>query len=103
MRCRQFPTVPRSAAVGTSSPETKRCAVGKTLTMRCRFAQRLFDNLPKDTPLVIDMTNFDGMGTLLYPTFAEFASTRRLLAWAGSTGAKRHFESMRLPSSQVFD
>lgn len=65
--------------------------------------RRLFDSLPKDAPLVVDMTNFDGMGTLLYPAFIEFASARRLLAWAGSRGAKRHLDSMRLASSQVFD
>jgi hypothetical protein len=64
---------------------------------------RLFDRLPGEDPLVIDMTNFDGMGTLLYPTFVRFAAARRLLAWACSQNARRHVESMRVPKSQVFD
>jgi hypothetical protein len=38
MHCRQQPTDTASAAVGRETIETKRCAVGKKLTTRCRFA-----------------------------------------------------------------
>jgi hypothetical protein len=68
-----------------------------------RELRELFDTLPKESPLVVDMTNFDGMGTLLYPAFLAFASERPLLAWACSESAKRHIEAMRLPSPKVLD
>ena len=59
--------------------------------------------LPSGEPLVMDMTNFDGMGTLLYPAFVEFASGRRVLAWAVSGAARRHIASMGLGQSQFFE
>ena len=63
----------------------------------------LFATLPGEEPLVVDMTNFDGMGTILYPTFVEFASRRGLLAWAASVPARRHLEAMGLVRPQIFD
>src|SRR5205085_10583472 len=63
----------------------------------------LFSSLPSEEPLVVDMTNFDGMGTLLYPAFVEFATSGRRLAWAASSSARRHAESMGLAQPHVFD
>jgi anti-anti-sigma regulatory factor len=63
----------------------------------------LLSTLPKDEPLIVDMTNFDGMGTLLYPAFVEFASSRRFLSWAVSPSARRHVESMGLANLRIFD
>ncbi len=50
----------------------------------------------------MDMTNLDGMDTLLYPAFVEFASGRRL-AWAVSDAARRHNESLGLARPQLFE
>lgn len=63
----------------------------------------MLSTLPKDEPLIVDMTNFDGMGTLLYPAFVEFASSRRFLSWAVSPSARRHVESMGLANLRIFD
>jgi hypothetical protein len=62
----------------------------------------LLDSLRNDEPLVLDMTNFEGMGTVLYPIFIEFASQRCLSAWACSNSARRHIESMGLTSAHIF-
>jgi anti-anti-sigma regulatory factor len=64
--------------------------------------QRLFDSVLRQSPLVIDMTNFDGMGTVLYPIFRQFAKRHQCLAWACSEGAKRHLQSMGLSTSFLF-
>ena len=61
-----------------------------------------FASLPREEPVVVDMTNFDGMGTLLYPAFVEFASGRRV-AWALSSTARRQVESMGLNEPELFD
>lgn len=61
-----------------------------------------FASLPREEPVVVDMTNFDGMGTFLYPAFVEFASGRRV-AWALSSTARRQVESMGLNEPELFD
>jgi hypothetical protein len=62
-----------------------------------------FAALPSGEPMVMDMTNFDSMGALLYPAFLEFASERRSLAWAVSEMARRHVDSMGLVQPQFFE
>jgi hypothetical protein len=63
----------------------------------------LFSSLPAEEPLVVDLTNLDRMGTLLYPEFVAFASGRPLLAWAVSRHARRQLEDMHLDQPQIFD
>ena len=60
-------------------------------------------SLPMAEPMVVDMTNFEGMGTLLYPIFIQFASTHRHIAWSVSSAAKHHLEAMALSSPHVFE
>jgi hypothetical protein len=76
---------------------------GRVASCHQEELQRLFARLEREAGLVIDMTNFEGMGTLLYPTLVRFASTARRLAWACSKGARAQLESMRVPSAHVFD
>lgn len=63
----------------------------------------LFSSLLNDDPIIVDMTNFDGMGTLLHPAFVEFSSSRPQLVWAASGSVSRLIESLGLVHSQVFD
>lgn len=63
----------------------------------------VFASLPEGEPLVIDMTNFDGMATLLYPTFAAFASARQRLAWVATGEARRQVESIGLVHLNLFE
>jgi hypothetical protein len=74
------------------------------LALREQKALRaLFSSLPAEEPIVVDLTNLDRMGTLLYPDFVAFASGRPLLAWAVSRHARRQLEAMDLDQPQIFD
>ncbi|HUY89661.1 MAG TPA: hypothetical protein VMV10_13075 [Pirellulales bacterium] len=68
-----------------------------------RELRQLFASIPPGTPLVLDMTNFEGMGTLLYPIFAEFATRHPIIGWAASAIARRQIEEMQLVEPHVFD
>jgi hypothetical protein len=63
----------------------------------------LFESLPTDEPLIVDLTNFEGMGTLLYPVFVEFAKKHPRIAWAGSPAAKHHLDAMGLDAWTIHD
>ena len=63
----------------------------------------MFSSFGQDEPLLIDMTNFDGTGTLLYTVFIEFASHRQNVAWAASKSARTHIDSMGLTAPKVFE
>jgi hypothetical protein len=67
--------------------------------------QQFLDELPKSTPLLVDMSNFDGMGTLLYPIFQQFMRRRQAspTTWWTSYVARRHLEALGVPSSSIFD
>ena len=74
-----------------------------SLTSNDREALRkVFVSVSDGLPLVIDMTNFVSMGTLLYPIFVEFAKKQTHLAWACAEHAKRHLKDMRLDESRIF-
>ena len=73
----------------------------------CRHATKThctccFPRFRLKKPCVIDMTNFEGMGTLLYSTFIELASGRPLLRWAVSAAARHHLQAMKLPEETIF-
>lgn len=68
-----------------------------------RELSQLFASIPPGKPLVLDMTNFEGMGKLLYPIFAEFAAQHPIIGWAASAMARRQIEEMRLVEPHVFD
>jgi hypothetical protein len=60
-----------------------------------------FKAFPSDEPLVIDMSNFEGMGTILYPLFVEFANAHKQLAWFGSPNAVRHLHEMGIQETTI--
>jgi hypothetical protein len=60
-----------------------------------------FSELASDEPLVVDMTNFDGMGTILYPLFSRFANARKRLAWVGSPNAVRHLKEIGINEESI--
>lgn len=65
--------------------------------------RRTFESIDGDKPLLVDMTNFHGMGTLLYPAFVDFASGRTHLVWAVSKSARQHIDSMGINEQVLFD
>jgi hypothetical protein len=48
---------------------------------------QIVDSLPSDVPLLIDMTNFNGMGTLLYESFRPLLSRTPAVKWKASPPA----------------
>lgn len=68
-----------------------------------RALRKVFESLPKEEPLLVDMTNFDGMGTLLFPAFVDFSSGHNQLAWAVSKDARRYIEAMKMQEPVLFD
>ncbi len=65
--------------------------------------RELFASVPRDEPIVIDMENFEGMGTLLYPLFVEFANSSDRLAWVGPPSAPTYLGEVGLPDSAICD
>lgn len=66
---------------------------------------RFFDRLPRSKPLLIDMSNFESMGTLLYPTFQQFIEQRKLAStvWWASSNARKHLEALGISSDVIFE
>ncbi len=60
-----------------------------------------FWGFPRDEPLVVDMTNFDRMGTGLYPSFLEFANTHSRVAWVGSPSAVTQLQELGIQAGAV--
>jgi hypothetical protein len=47
-----------------------------------RALTEFLNSLPSDRPILIDMTNFQGMGTLFYPLFKELITRNKNIVWA---------------------
>lgn len=43
---------------------------------------RFIKELPSDRPILIDMTNFEGMGTMFYPLFKSLITRNKNIIWA---------------------
>jgi hypothetical protein len=56
--------------------------------------RQLLARLLHNGSLLIDMTNFDGMGTALYDAVIEFAASHPHLAFATFPSSRRHLEAM---------
>lgn len=63
----------------------------------------LLDSIPDSTPLVVDMTNFEGMATLLFPIFVKFAARQPIMAWAVTGRARQQIEEMGRGNPQIFE
>jgi hypothetical protein len=61
----------------------------------------LFAAPAADEPVVVDMRNFEGMGTLLYPLFRRFSRRPAPLAWAVSAIARRQLREAQIPETQL--
>lgn len=62
----------------------------------------LFSTISRNEPLIIDMSNFDGMGTLLYPIFADFAGSHHRLAWVASAYPEQQLAEAGIDGEKIF-
>jgi hypothetical protein len=56
-----------------------------------------------DAAVVVDMTNCDGMGTLLYPLFTGFGGRSAPTAWAASLAAAHHLHAAGIPDASIVE
>jgi hypothetical protein len=63
----------------------------------------LFGAVAPDEPVLVDMLDFEGMGTLCYPPFRRFARRPGPLAWAASKRAYMQLREARVPTGQLFE
>ncbi len=62
-----------------------------------------FATASEDEAVVVDMRNFDGMGTLLYPLFCRFARRPGATAWVVSKAANRQLREAQVREDQLCD
>jgi len=84
-------------------PITRLRLFGSLTTHHQEALRQLFARLLHNGSLLIDMTNFGGMGTALYGAFIEFAVSHPHLAFATSQSSRRHLEAMQLSPERIYD
>jgi hypothetical protein len=62
---------------------------------------QIVDSLPANAPLLIDMTNFNGMGTLLYPSFRRLLSRTPVVKWKVSSSAARQLHEVGVAATDL--
>lgn len=61
----------------------------------------LFAGPAEDEPVVVDMRNFEGMGTLLYPLFRRFSRRPGPVTWVVSRIGRRQLREAQVPETQL--
>jgi hypothetical protein len=62
---------------------------------------QIVDFLPANAPLLIDMTNFNGMGTLLYPSFRRLLARTPVVKWKVSPSASRQLQEVGVAATDL--
>jgi len=71
---------------------------GRVSSTNGKQLEALFASVPPQAPVLVDMTNFDGMGTLLLPLFAHFHGRPGLTAWLVNASASQYLRGAGIPS-----
>ncbi|WP_164010090.1 hypothetical protein [Pyxidicoccus trucidator] len=61
--------------------------------------EAFFASLPPEEPLLMDLSGFEGMGTLLHPLFARFHARPGRTAWWVNRSAARHLTAAGVPGT----
>jgi hypothetical protein len=62
---------------------------------------QIVDSLPANAPLLVDMTNFNGMGTLLYPSFRRLLARTPAVKWKVSPSASRQLQEVGVAATDL--
>lgn len=84
-------------------PVTRLRLFGCLTTHHQGALRQLFVGLLHKGTLLIDMTNFEGMGTALYSAFMGFVTLHPHLAFAASPSSRRQLEDMGISPGLIFD
>jgi hypothetical protein len=57
--------------------------------------------LPSDRPILIDMTNFSGMGTMFYPLFRSLLVRNNRIVWVASKWSRTQLREMQVPANRI--
>jgi hypothetical protein len=57
--------------------------------------------LPSDRPILLDMTNFEGMGTMFYPLFHSLLTRNNRIVWVASKWSRTQLEEMGVPANRI--
>ncbi|MCB9174367.1 MAG: hypothetical protein H6589_07145 [Flavobacteriales bacterium] len=60
---------------------------------------KFINELPSDRPILIDMTNFEGMGTMYYPLFKSLITRNNKIVWA--TRYKQQLKEIGVDTSKI--
>lgn len=75
---------------------------GRLTTLDEDDLMRKLGEIAPDEPVIMDMSNLEGMGSLLHRVFASFASRPGPTGWVASPAALPHLEAIRVPPSTLF-
>ncbi|MBI4815288.1 MAG: hypothetical protein HY791_03450 [Deltaproteobacteria bacterium] len=59
-------------------------------------------SIASHSPVIIDMSNFDNMGTILYPVFRDFLKRKGRTAWLASDRAASQLSEIGVPRGSIF-
>jgi hypothetical protein len=62
---------------------------------------QFIDSLPPDQPITIDMTNFQGMGTLYYPNFRNLIRKNTLITWLANQEAEEQLLAIGVKKERI--
>ena len=62
---------------------------------------KFIHQLPSDRPLLIDMTNFEGMGTMFYPLFRSLLARNNQIVWVASKWSRKQLQEIKVPADRI--
>ncbi|NBD13849.1 MULTISPECIES: hypothetical protein [Corallococcus] len=75
---------------------------GSLSTLHAKDLESLFATVGPDAPLLMDLSNLEGMGTFLHPLFARFHARTGCTAWWVSGPAEKHLMDAGIPRGALF-
>ncbi|RKI13423.1 hypothetical protein D7Y15_16680 [Corallococcus sp. AB030] len=75
---------------------------GRLSSLSSETLDSLFAATPPETPLLMDLTGFEGMGTLLYPRFARFHQRPGGTVWWVNRIAARQLKEAGIPEASLY-
>jgi hypothetical protein len=66
-----------------------------------RELTRFVQQLPSDRPILIDMTNFEGMGTMFYPLFRRLMTRNPCIVWVASKRSLEQLQELGVPAASI--
>jgi hypothetical protein len=75
---------------------------GRLSSTHSKQLDALFASVPPAVPVLVDMTNFEGMGTLLLPRFRHFHERDGQTAWLVNATASHYLREAGIPAESLF-